>query len=149
MLSPLLANVLGRPAHSEPDQDNPAAGRSRSRASTRSEPRPGPSKSRATSQEPSLAESRPRRNAKPPGEWWKVRPAPARAPLEEESEEEEEFEDVPLPGEPAPDPHSEDEVLGELAEDEQNELALRILATHDDAWATSWSAAIKCSDTDQ
>lgn len=73
-----------RAARSEPR--SPAI-QPRTRQSARSEQQPSESDSPSHSPEPSLAERRPRRNVKPPGEWWKVKPA---TPLSESPSENEE-----------------------------------------------------------
>ena len=102
--------------------DPPIQQKPRSRQSARSESQPGPSSSQSAPTEPSLAERRPRRNVKPPGNWW----------------------EVPKPGPVQPAQQPQSEVLDELDEESEDELLLKgpsALAAHD-AWPSSWHEAM-------
>ena len=63
--------------------DAPQGEQARTRTSARCEP----DQDSSESPEPSLAQRRPRREIKPPGEWWKVKPSAT--PVQDSSSDEE------------------------------------------------------------
>ena len=111
-----------RPARSERRKDAPQLEQARTRSSARSEPDPGPSQAASESPEPSLAQRRPRREIKPPGEWWKVKPSAT----------------------PVQDSSSDEEV--EAEDDEWDLLGNTAQFAQEASWPSNWHAAMKRSD---
>ena len=131
---------------SESRRGTPSASQTRSRSAARSESQPGPSGARSESPERSLAERRPRRNVRPPGEWWKVQPsgqpsapiqpASVQDPISEAENEDEE-------------PDADAEAEGDVALSEASTDELCMKASAQNSWPGNWSQAMSRSDAEE
>ncbi|GJF00142.1 hypothetical protein PsYK624_164210 [Phanerochaete sordida] len=126
------ARGRGKPASTRGRQPQ----RSRSRSAAPSEPQAGPSGLQREPSEPSLAERRPKRNVKPPGEWWKVQPAAAPEPAPQ---------DPPNPEELMQDINEDQEVP--LSDASTDELCLKA-SSGQNAWPAIYGAAMKRNDAE-